>query len=474
MALSLGDYHKIDPSDFEKTGALDPILGIDTRLFIDPSLLRHTDVPELKESYERLSFHFSNAIRIIRHIKSEGDAFWKQADKLLQFPEVQGLCIGYSSKDSPGKGAGPTKRKRLLKTISQLVQAGNEDAAIFELVGAFEDGIGPDLISDMIAKIIMANLVAFTQRVCSDLGLPMETISYSRDLPPEDLPSNPFTGKPIILVPKQILRDLPVAETFADIFWITKHNEAIRKELNKIVSDSLRNLSPSEQKHKVKESFIKYPDLLRQVIAAYESSGASFYDFNDDPAGETIWYRASRDLPKEAELKLSLSSKPTLDEVYEVVKEICHHFKRLLEDNQLSRLLYDKHGKPKHESAAQLLFFGIASAYCEANDLDLSPESDGGRGPVDFKVSSGFRGKVLVEIKLTSNKQLQHGFEKQLPIYQAAERAQKGIYLVVHNEGITDRRWQEFSDLIKYSGSNAPEVIVAYAAPKLSASKADE
>ncbi|MBV5349814.1 hypothetical protein JZU71_01240, partial [bacterium] len=67
--------------------------------------------------------------------------------------------------------------------------------------------------------------------------------------------------------------------------------------------------------------------------------------------------------------------------------------------------------------------FGIASSYCIANDLDISPESDAGRGPVDFKFSNGSKGKVLVEIKLTSNNQLQHGFESQLPIYMKAEGA---------------------------------------------------
>ena len=44
---------------------------------------------------------------------------------------------------------------------------------------------------------------------------------------------------------------------------------------------------------------------------------------------------------------------------------------------------------PRHERFAQLLFYAIAAAYCEANDIDVSPESDAGAGPVDFKLSSG-------------------------------------------------------------------------------------
>ena len=38
-------------------------------------------------------------------------------------------------------------------------------------------------------------------------------------------------------------------------------------------------------------------------------------------------------------------------------------------------------------SIAQLAFFGLRHAYCEANDLDISPEPDAGVGPMDFKIS---------------------------------------------------------------------------------------
>lgn len=65
--------------------------------------------------------------------------------------------------------------------------------------------------------------------------------------------------------------------------------------------------------------------------------------------------------------------------------------------------MYDSTGKSKHESAAQLLFYGVADSYCAANNIDLSPESNAGRGPVDFKLSRGSTDKVIVEVKLTSN-----------------------------------------------------------------------
>jgi len=49
MIKSFADLHSIDPAVFADTGALDPIPGIDTKLFIDPSLLRDAKTPEIEK-----------------------------------------------------------------------------------------------------------------------------------------------------------------------------------------------------------------------------------------------------------------------------------------------------------------------------------------------------------------------------------------------------------------------------------------
>ena len=108
-------------------------------------------------------------------------------------------------------------------------------------------------------------------------------------------------------------------------------------------------------------------------------------------------------------------------------------------------LLYDSNGNPKHESAAQLLFYGIADSYCIANDVDLSRECNAGRGPVDFKLSRGAVDKVIVEVKLTSNSKLKQGIAKQVPTYMAQEKTKKAIYLVIDNG-----HEKAFNNLIKF------------------------
>jgi hypothetical protein len=372
---SLADYYNIDVQTFAETGSFDPVLGVDTRLFIDPRLLVKTTVPELQDSYAKVGEYFQNVMRVVRNIGAEKDVFWKSADRSLTFPEVNGLCIGYSVDGSRGSGMGPELRYELLNNIWKIVVAGTDDPILFELVGVFQDNIGPDRISDMIAKIIIADLIAFTQRVCSDCGIPMESCTYSKKSLQEDLPVNPSTRDPIILVPKEILSNLPEANFYGDIAAIAKHNEELRLELNAMIGGALSALTLAEKKRILRKTFVAHPEVLSEVLKTYSNSEVDAYNFDDDPSGEVIWYRASKDAVAKNPLMLDLPGNPSLADVEKVVMIICEKFRTLVEDNQLAKLLYDEGGKTKHESAAQLLFFGIAQSYCEASGLDISPES---------------------------------------------------------------------------------------------------
>jgi hypothetical protein len=119
-----------------------------------------------------------------------------------------------------------------------------------------------------------------------------------------------------------------------------------------------------------------------------------------------------------------------------VVKRIVTRFRHLIENNGLNRELYKESGKPRHESTAQRLFFTIAYCYCEANNIEISPEVDTGTGKIDFKFSGGFNARFLVEVKLSTNSKLVSGYRTQLETYKRAERTTRAIYLVIDVGGM--------------------------------------
>jgi len=163
-------------------------------------------------------------------------------------------------------------------------------------------------------------------------------------------------------------------------------------------------------------------------------------------------------------MRLLLAARPSVDDVLEVVVRIAEQFKQLVEINKLSALLYDSDGRKKREEASQLLFYGIADSYCEANDLDLSRETNGGRGPVDFKVSKGYEARVVAECKLSTNPQLVHGYEV---------RTRRSVYVVI-DVGGSDARLKALHQHVivdRAAGKDFPQVVYIDGRQKESASK---
>jgi hypothetical protein len=110
-----------------------------------------------------------------------------------------------------------------------------------------------------------------------------------------------------------------------------------------------------------------------------------------------------------------------------------------VENKGLWKELWDEENKPRKEESVQRLFFSIAYPYCAACNIDITPEANAGNGPVDFKLSYGFDSKVVIEIKLSTNTRLVHGYEKQLEIYKCADDTDEGIFLIVDVGGIGNK-----------------------------------
>jgi hypothetical protein len=468
VALSVSDHLLISPSKFLGTGAFDAVLDVDSLLFVDPLLLRKTRIPEFKRSYAKVEAKFKGIGKLLKHSRTVGDPFWAQAEREFRFPEVQGLCIGYSGTGTGGAGMGPGLRAAVLRTGKAIIEAGNEDPEIFELMGLFQENVGPDRISDMVARIIIDDIAAYTTRIFSRLGIATSAIPFENNT--VDSVENPFSGEPILLVPRSVLRDLPIAHSWSEISIVAQMNRELREELNTFIGDTWQ--LHAMKKVDLRQLILEHPDLLADLVAAYRDVEPTEYDFDRDPAGEVVWYRASKDAVSSFPLKLTLPSEPSAEDVLRLVIHICQHFRQLLEANGLNSLLYDN-GKPKHESAAQKLFFGIADSYCAANNVDLSREANAGRGPVDFKLSKGYGNRVVVEAKLSTNKRLMHGISQQLVDYQDAEGSSVAVYLVIDVGGSRRQldRLKKHLHSQRGAGLRLPEVIFVDARPKPSASK---
>jgi hypothetical protein len=467
MPITISKAFNIKHERLMKAGAFDVCLDFDARMFIDPAMLAVSKCPELKGARNEIVLHFNKVITLLEKSKMPNDKMWRSAENLLAFPEIKELCIGYSVSNTMGSGIGRGNAEKLVTGAKEIMDAGVHEPEIFELAGLFEEGIGPDRISDMIGGLLADRLAKFTVRICKKFQITCKT-KYKTTTREYKVPRNPQNSLPLLMVPHDILSELPLALDRGSIGDICLHNRAVRDSLNATIGKGwkVRELT----KQALREVFLKNPDALQDLIKRYRNTSVAPYDFDEDPASIIRWAWV-QNIIDAAPLKLAKPKKPNLDEVHEIVLKICEHFATILEDNGINELLFVG-DKPRPERYAQRLFFSVADSYCTANDLDLSPESNAGRGPVDFKVSVGAKAKCVVELKLSRNSKLLQGYEKQLPTYAASEKARRSIYLVVNLGRKTDKApMKRLEEADKNAPPPKPVLVVAQAKLKKSASK---
>ena len=462
----LNDHLQVSDSALAEYGVLNTIINIDNHFFIEPRLLLHTKIPFFADASAKIEAYFERVISLIEASKSRNDLAWNTAHRLLQFREPQGFALGYGVHRPNGRGVGPSLALDLLNNAKQILKLGVTDPLLFEVLELFGEGFGPDLISDTQASIIEENFLAYSQDVANKLKI-KNRVDRVMSMRTYSLPVG-FEGQGIVLVPAEILTPLPIEMDFESIDYATALDTSVRKQLSSLFT------AAAKKPRKAEVSAVLFPHkrVMERLLESFRKSVGAKYDFERDPLGVLKWFDLALDTVKTNPFEINLTSK-TNEDLKQVVDSLISKFKQIVEQNGLWKEFYREDQKAKHERFGQLLFFAIADAYCDANDLDISRESNGGNGPVDFKLSKGARFKHLVEMKLSSNPKLLDGFTAQLGAYAASEKSQVSTLVVVKIRG----KAKQLDDLIalhklnKRQGIACPDLCIVDASPQASASK---
>jgi hypothetical protein len=426
---TFADYFEVPAAALDRLGVLNPTLAIDTRLFIDPLLLATSKHPEMQDASQAFRGHFEKIIKLLSRSTSRGDVAWRNAARLFDFHEVPGTCLGYGSDGVHGSGFGRDLTDQLMDTARGVIALGVDDPDLFLAMALFEDGTGPDRISDLTTNVIIEPLLAFNRRVLSTVTVPTEPFQVlGRDT---HLPRNPFPERrtPVLLLPTDILRRLPIAIDRSDIADAAYHNQILRDRVNEHVG-AIWEIRTRKDKESLKQQALASRAAFQALLDALHAVPREAYDVHNDPAGLIKWAERGAAIAAEYPLDITTPAQLDIDAVHSIVREIIRRFRQLIENNGLADALWYE-GKPLRERYAQLLFFAVAYSYCKANNLDVSPEVDSGSGAVDFKFSSGFAQRVLVELKLSDHGKVVPGFAVQLEAYKQAEETMRAAYVVL-------------------------------------------
>lgn len=465
-------YFGIKASDLDAAGLIDPFIDVDTQLFIDPVLLEKSTIAEISgEGISTFREHFNNFIRLITISGREGDAAWRAAEKLLDLREPPENGLGYGGSGRSGSSRPEVVRDAIMRTTKEVVTLGSKDPEMISLMGFFEENVGPDTISDFTTRVIIIPLARLTAAFCAAHNI---AVSDTPALPGYPLPrviDKAGKEKFVVLVPKDIVRELPIANDWGDIEAAVTQNARIRQAVNSMLAGIARP-TVADRKEAFRAIALQSPQNFEDFLAAVKEHVRT-YDPNLD---SLAYYRmksifASGFEGLKAGAGYDLSKGP--EEIHRLVLDTLNFFKQHVENGNLWEELWIG-DKPKKERAAQLIYYAIADAFCHANNVDISPEANMGGGPIDFKFSSGYRARVLVEMK-RSGGTVRHGYEKQLEIYLDASRTNYGIFVVLDFGDLGKKLDQivAIQTSRRAAGERASDIVVIDATRKLSASKRD-
>jgi hypothetical protein len=468
--ILFSEYFDIKSDILNDEGLIDPFLNVDTLLFIDPILLDKSENPIIRdEAYATFKGHFQSIIRLLAMSKREGDAAWKGAQKQLNLHEPPANGLGYGKSGRSGSSRPDSLRDAILKTAKEIVELGSQDPEMISLMGFLEEDVGPDTISDLTSRVIEPQLAKLTNVFCLKYGIPFKHSDMAIDIPLPHYSSSSGKERAIVLVPSDIVRELPIANDWSDIQSAINANNAIRQRVNSLLSGITRP-TVVEIKEAVRAAALQSSRTFDAFIQALKEY-ATFYDPNLDALG---YYKLREILKENVDLfktnrtyDLSIGE----DEIKRVVNDTIAMFKHHVENANLWEELWIE-GRPKKERAAQLIYYAISDCFCRAHNVDISPEANMGGGPIDFKYSKGYSVRVLVELK-RSNGRVIHGYETQLEIYKEAARTVHGIFVVLDFGDLAEKLTtiQTIRAERLERGEQASDIVVIDATRKASASK---
>lgn len=475
--MRFSEYYSVEQDDSDDW--YDTFLPADTNLAVDPFLIYEDKDPRWNSAHQSIVDFFGVIFHLIHQANGNNQSMaWKKAQALLLFPEPSEFCLGVAEGSPLGSGAGKELQQGMLDGIQAAVGLGIENISHMEMLALFQGGMGIDRISDSACNILKSDFIKYTQDVCNRHGVPMETFRVKNARWSDDLerwqeadvmlPLNPFPKRrhPVLLVPQRFLRDIPVAN--ANEFWRyawRNHGDDLRNDFNWDIAQKV----PRSVKARMAR---QRPRILQAYLSKLEEEQHDPYDMTRDPKLLVNWYEAGEGIASRSDLSFIPES---ASEFGMFIKSVVEAYQHSVENQDGWYLLWAA-GKPRPERAAQALFRSMVLHYCRANNIDLTGESNAGRGPVDFKFSQGWNARALVEVKLAKNSQFWDGILAQTPEYAIAEEVKIAIFVVIafsDKDLEPDRtvRTREAGRIASELNSIQVDVVTIDARTKISASK---
>jgi hypothetical protein len=454
MNIYFSDYFRVKERDLENYGAFNISLIADLPLFIDPFLLFNSK----KKTYRKLH---KDIIKYLMFLKTKSETQDLDIGALKAwyiFKEVDQNWLGFSISGNKGNGLGSDFGKALHKNLHNIFHDFGQEKQMaitrgshLEKLCLIKERVGKDKISDFATNLIKEYLLNYTQaftlkyinpKLRGKIRVPRTCFNYETETWQEglfDLPklNNDF----VILTPKDLITK--------DETWINKKDmyedydniadavtdSELRFRINNyfiklLAQDKKKKKAPTKKERNaaIYATIQEYPQLIDYYIKYKEDNGDTAENISNQKVSLSQFIYIENVKQFRAGLENTSFYLPAKNSYAEAKKKIAL-LKEYIENNDGYRLFYHNGHVSLDEDDLQLLFGLVCHG---STAFDVNREVNNGRGAVDFKISRGSADKTLVEFKLASNRKLERNLQKQVEVYQKANKTMSSFKVIIY------------------------------------------
>lgn len=477
------DRFSVSPLVLDDYGAFDISVVSDLPVFIDPFLLFNSD----NEQYQTLHDQILDYLRFLRdHAHEPLDP--GRIKSWYTFSEVRQNWLGFAVDSNRGHGLGRKFAVALHAALADVLDDFGEEtitsSSHVEKLALIRPGVGRDTISDLTTNLIKHYLLRYTSEFADahlasenrkTISVPRAKFNYNTQTWATGKYDLPFTDADfVILTPADLLtkddtwiNQSDMLSSF-DLLPDVTGNDQLRADVNNYLRMRLTRSSSDRERREVRRrALLQFPELIDCYIKLKEDTGDQAVAISRDKVDDTQEMlrdqvqRAARDLAE----KTNLFEKPwtSYDEALQAVET----FRGYVENQDGWRVINRGGGKGFANETEVQGFFGLL---LQPSRFDVNREANNGRGPVDFKIAMGLD-KTLIEFKLAKSSSLERNMERQVAIYETANKTNSSVFVVI---SYTKTEMAKVARVMKKLGldqSGARRVVVIDASPKASASK---
>ena len=444
MRVHFTDFFEVSANALDGYGAFNISLVNDLPLFIDPFLLFNSSNP----TYQRLHEQIISYLAFLRDQSANQSAPRRLLDSWYVFSEIKQNWLGYSKVGNRGRGLGRKFARSLDRNLNLLFTSFGEERVTrgshLEKLCLIRDGVGKDSISDFTTNLIQGYLLDYTQKfaeqhihpsLCREIMVRRTAFNYETQSWQSARYLLPFIhGDFVLLTPTDLLTKEDTWINRSDLLdqvdsmAIALPNEQLRAELDHYLQRILpKHPTSKDRRYAAGRAIQRFPQVIDHYIRGKEDHGEEAVSLSKARVEETRTLFVSQVRSLIGNCLLHTAFEGPAPATYRASRARLLFLKDVIENKGGHRHFYVDGQPIRRESDLQLLYrltwYGTTS--------DVSREVNDGRGPADFKISKGAKDKTIVEFKLASNTHLKRNLQKQVPTYQRASDARRGLVAIM-------------------------------------------